>query len=425
MSKELKVILVAGARPNFMKIAPLISAIRKFNNSIDSGERKSQVAREQGVNKIDPISQTNPTNPRDSYSPLTSSEALLQPPTIPGPINYVLVHTGQHYDLEMSETFFREFGLPSPDFHLEVGSASHALQTANIMIRFEEACLKEKPDWVLVVGDVNSTMACTLVAAKMSIKVAHVEAGLRSFDRTMPEEINRVVTDAVSDLLFTPSEDADENLLREGILAAKIKRVGNIMIDTLIAHLDKARCLRPYDRFQLKEKDYVFVTLHRPSNVDNKASLSIIMDSFTRLSKRLPIIFPVHPRTRKSLIQFGLWNESSNSNGLILSEPLGYHDTIGLVDKARFVLTDSGGLQEETTFLNVPCLTLRPNTERPVTLTQGTNKLTCLDSLDQDIEKLINGSNKNGRIPELWDGHTAERIIKILAELNSQKMDLS
>ena len=367
--KHLKVLLVAGARPNFMKIAPIISAIKKFNNSINTSNS----------------------------------------------ISYILVHTGQHYDVAMSETFFREFGLPKPDTNLEVGSASHAVQTANIMIRFEEVCLREKPDWVIVVGDVNSTTACTLVGAKLGIKIGHVEAGLRSFDRTMPEEINRLVTDALSDLLFTPSEDADENLLKEGIPPAKIKRVGNIMIDTLTSHLDKARHLKPYDRFGLKEKGYVFVTLHRPSNVDDRASLSIIMDGLTRLSERLPIIFPVHPRTRKSLIQFGLWNESNNSNGLILSEPLGYHDTIGLVDKAQFVLTDSGGLQEETTFLNVPCLTLRPNTERPITITQGTNKLTSLETLEQDFDYVLNGYHLSGRIPDLWDGKTAERIIEILA----------
>lgn len=367
---QLKLVLVAGARPNFIKIAPIISAVKKFNNSI------------------------NPSNS----------------------INYILVHTGQHYDVAMSETFFREFGLPKPDINLEVGSASHAVQTANIMIRFEEVCLKERPDWVLVVGDVNSTMACSLVAAKLDIKVGHVEAGLRSFDRTMPEEINRLVTDALSDLLFTPSADADGNLLREGIPPAKIKRVGNIMIDTLIFHLDKARHLKPYDRFGLKERGYVFVTLHRPSNVDNRASLSIIMECLTRLSENLPVIFPVHPRTRKSLIQFGLWEESNNSNGLMLSEPLGYHDTIGFVDKARFVLTDSGGLQEETTFLNIPCLTLRPNTERPITITQGTNQLTSLKNLSRDMSKLLNGGYKIGKIPELWDGHTAERIVEILTD---------
>jgi len=383
MNKNLKLILVAGARPNFMKIAPIISAIKKFNNSTNlSREMQSLFHRD-------------PSNS----------------------INYILVHTGQHYDVEMSGNFFRELELPSPDINLEVGSASHAVQTANIMVRFEEICLKESPDWVVVVGDVNSTMACTLVASKLGIKVAHVEAGLRSFDRTMPEEINRLVTDTLSDLLFTPSEDADENLLREGIPSNKIRRVGNIMIDSLVTHLERARQCKPYDRFGLKEKNYVLVTLHRPSNVDNKASLSIIMKCLTQLSEKLPTIFPIHPRTRKSLMQFGLWKESDNTKKLILCDPLGYHETIGLVNKSRFVLTDSGGLQEETTFLGIPCLTLRPNTERPVTVSQGTNRLTSLESLGQDMNKLINGCQTEGKIPELWDGKTAERIVQILAQL--------
>jgi UDP-N-acetylglucosamine 2-epimerase (non-hydrolysing) len=377
MSKNLKLILVAGARPNFMKIAPLISAIKKFNNLI------------------------SPINPTNSSNPIH-------------PINYILVHTGQHYDVEMSETFFRELELPDPDINLEVGSASHAVQTANIMIRFEELCIKEKPDWVLVVGDVNSTMACTLVASKLGIKVAHVEAGLRSFDRTMPEEINRIVTDALSDLLFTPSEDADENLKKEGIPTEKIKRVGNIMIDTLVSNLDKGRARKPYEKFGFKEKEYAFVTLHRPSNVDEKANLSRILNCLAHLSDRLPVIFPVHPRTRKSLTEFGLYKESNNHKKFILCEPLGYHDSIGLIDKARFVLTDSGGIQEETTFLGIPCLTLRPNTERPITITQGTNKLTSLERLEADFSHLLNGRHLVGRIPELWDGKTAERIVRVL-----------
>jgi len=388
MSKELKIVIVAGARPNFMKIAPLTSAIKKFNNS-------------EGA---------------------TSNGRSINPKNV---IRYVFVHTGQHYDVEMSEAFFRELELPDPDVNLEVGSGTHAVQTANIILRFEEVCLREKPDLVVVVGDVNSTMACTLVACKLGIKVAHVEAGLRSFDRSMPEEINRVITDSLADLLFTPSEDADDNLLREGVPINKIKRVGNIMIDTLMGHLKEARLGRPYERYGFGEKRYAFVTLHRPSNVDSKDSLILIMEYLTRLSQKLGVIFPVHPRTRSRLVQFGLWNISNNSNGLILSEPLGYHDTIGLVDKARFVLTDSGGLQEETTFLNVPCLTLRPNTERPITITQGTNNLTSLDRLGQDIEDIMNGSNRKGIVPELWDGHTAERIIGILSELNFKNMELS
>jgi len=397
MKTNLKLMLVAGARPNFMKIAPLISAIKKFNNSTTRNEGKSRVARAQALNEIDQI------NEIDQKDPIN-------------PINYLLVHTGQHYDMAMSETFFHELELPKPDINLEVGSASHAVQTANIMMRFEEVCLKEKPDWVMVVGDVNSTMACSLVAAKLGIKVGHVEAGLRSFDRTMPEEINRLVTDALSDLLFTPSEDADQNLLREGIPAIKIKRVGNIMIDALIAHLERARQGRPYNRFELREKNYVFVTLHRPSNVDDEGPIFRIMDCLIRLSKKLPVIFPVHPRTRKNFIQFGVLEKLNSHKDLMLSEPLGYHDTIGLVDKARFVLTDSGGLQEETTFLKIPCLTLRPNTERPITIKLGTSKLTSLETLDNDIENVLNGYSRIGQIPELWDGKTGERIIEILSE---------
>ena len=371
MKNNLKVILVAGARPNFMKIAPIINAINVFNGNTATLHHSNT-------------------------------------------IQYLLVHTGQHYDLAMSETFFRELELPKPDINLEVGSASHAVQTANIMIGFEKVCLEARPDWVVVVGDVNSTMACSLVASKLGVKVAHVEAGLRSFDRTMPEELNRLVTDALSDLLFTPSEDADDNLLREGIPITKIKRVGNIMIDTLVTHLENSRRLRPYDRFGLRKREYVFVTLHRPSNVDDERSLSIIMECLARLSKKLSVIFALHPRTKRNLIQFELWKESNNSNELILSDPLGYQDTIGLVDSALFVLTDSGGLQEETTFLNIPCLTLRPNTERPVTIHQGTNKLTSLETLDSDIENALNCHSRVRQIPKLWDGKTGERIIEIL-----------
>lgn len=369
--------LVAGARPNFMKIAPLIRAITTYNRSLEKEQLK---------------------------------------------INYLLVHTGQHYDIKMSEIFFQDLGLPIPDINLEVGSASHAVQAANIMTRFEKVCLEEKPDWVLVVGDVNSTMACTIVAAKLGIKVGHVEAGLRSFDRTMPEEINRLVTDALADLLFTPSEDADENLLHEGISANKIKRVGNIMIDTLLANLDKARQRQMYDKFGLKENKYAYVTLHRPSNVDDNFNLSQIMKCLIKLSDDLPVIFPVHPRTKKQLILSGLWERTNNIiPRLILTEPLSYHDSISLIDKARFVLTDSGGIQEETTFLKIPCLTLRPNTERPITISQGTNKLTSLDTLKKDIGQILNGNNKQGKIPELWDDMTGERIIKILLQ---QKMDV-
>ncbi len=373
MNKNLKLILVVGTRPNFMKIAPLLHEIHKENSHHQFGDVK---------------------------------------------IDYLLVHTGQHYDLRMSETFFQDLKIPAPDVNLEVGSGSHAIQTAEIMVRFEKICLQEKPDWVIVVGDVNSTMACTLVAAKSAIKLAHIEAGLRSFDRSMPEEINRLVTDALADLLFTPSEDADQNLLREGIPGDKIKRVGNIMIDTLILNLEKARALEPYSHYGLEEKKYVFVTLHRPSNVDSQNSLSTIIGQLILLSQSLPVIFPLHPRTEKNLIQYGLLPASNQYLNLKLCKPVGYFESIGLADKARFVLTDSGGLQEETTFLKVPCLTLRPNTERPITITLGTNKLTSLNNLQDDITQILNGNHQQGEIPELWDGRTSERILNILCSMS-------
>jgi UDP-N-acetylglucosamine 2-epimerase (non-hydrolysing) len=374
MNSNLKLILICGARPNFMKIAPLIPVIR-------------------GQNELHPYGPTN--------------------------IDFTLVHTGQHYDLKMSASFFQDLNIPAPDVNLEVGSGSHATQTAEIMLRFEKICLQEKPDWIIVVGDVNSTMACTLVASKLGIKVAHIEAGLRSFDRTMPEEINRLVTDALADLLLTPSEDADQNLLREGIPQGKIKRVGNIMIDTLILNLNKARALKPYSRYSVTEKKYAFVTLHRPSNVDDKDSLSSIMHHLTALSRKLPVIFPLHPRTEKNLRKNSLMPTTTQFPNLKLCDPVGYFESIGLADNATFVLTDSGGLQEETTFLKTPCLTLRPNTERPITITVGTNQLTTLETLQSDIDRITNGNHKTGQIPELWDGKTSQRIISILINLSA------
>jgi len=371
----MKFILVAGARPNFMKIAPLVRAIKRHN------------------------------------------ENLVHPDTY---INFLLVHTGQHYDIKMSEVFFRDLGLPKPDINLEVGSGSHAVQTAKIMTGFEEVCLGEKPDWVVVVGDVNSTMACTLVAAKLGIKVAHVEAGLRSFDRSMPEEVNRLVTDALADLLLTPSPDADENLVREGIPREKIRRVGNVMIDTLIDNLDKARGLHATDRFGLKEHKYVFVTLHRPSNVDHEQSLTSIMETLAALSERMDVIFPVHPRTLKQMVSFGILQKVKLSPRLMITDPMNYLDTICLVDKARFVVTDSGGLQEETTYLKIPCLTVRPNTERPVTISEGTNKLTSIKKLSTDIENILNGFSRRSQIPELWDGNAGQRIINELIKITEE-----
>jgi UDP-N-acetylglucosamine 2-epimerase (non-hydrolysing) len=365
---------VAGARPNFMKIAPLVREIKRHNEKIDH---------------------------TDTH------------------IDFLLVHTGQHYDIQMSEVFFRDLGLPKPDINLEVGSASHAAQTAKIMTGFEEVCLAEKPDWVVVVGDVNSTMACTLVAAKLGIKVAHVEAGLRSFDRSMPEEINRLVTDALADLLLTPSPDGDENLIREGIPREKIRRVGNVMIDTLIDNLDQARQMRTTDRFGVKEHKYVFVTLHRPSNVDNEKSLTSIMGTLSDLSNKIDVIFPVHPRTRKQLDTYGILEKARQFPRMIITDPLNYLDTICLVEKARFVITDSGGLQEETTYLRIPCLTVRPNTERPITISQGSNKLTSLETIKSDIEHVLNGYYQQCRIPDLWDGNAGKRIISELIQFQS------
>jgi len=369
--KPLKLILVVGARPNFMKIAPLLHAIRRHNTLPQEGSTRFDTR---------------------------------------------LVHTGQHYDVRMSGSFFRDLDIPDPDVNLEVGSGSHSVQTAEIMVRLEKICLKEKPDWVIVVGDVNSTMASTLVASKLRLKVAHIEAGLRSFDRNMPEEINRLVTDTLADLLLTPSEDADLNLLHEGVTPDKIKCVGNIMIDTLILNLEKARALKPYNRYGLEEKKYVFVTLHRPSNVDNKESLAMIMERLTNLSRCLPVVFPLHPLTGKNLIHAGLMPTVTEFPNLKLCEPVGYFESIGLADNAAFVLTDSGGLQEETTFLKIPCLTLRPNTERPITISVGTNRLTSLETLQADIDRILDGNPLPSGIPELWDGHTSERILKALID---------
>jgi len=362
---KIKIMSVVGARPNFLKIAPFCRELSKY-------KREAQ---------------------------------------------HLLVHTGQHYDRSMSKDFFQDLNIPKPDINLDVGSGSHAQQTAKIMERFEPVCLKHRPDWIVVPGDVNSTMACTLVASKLMIKVAHIEAGLRSFDRSMPEEINRLVTDALSDLLFTPSADADENLFREGILPEKIHRVGNIMIDTLVSNLKRTLSRRTYERWKLQKKTFVFVTLHRPCNVDQKETLVLILEQLQRLSRFIPVIFPLHPRTRKRIIDFGLHSIldfSSDNSQFIIVDPLNYHDSICLAKTAIFVLTDSGGLQEETTYLGTPCLTLRPNTERPVTITEGTNKLTNLQSLWSDIWQLLNGRRVNGKAPSLWDGRTAERIVNIV-----------
>jgi UDP-N-acetylglucosamine 2-epimerase (non-hydrolysing) len=330
-----------------------------------------------------------------------------------------LVHTGQHYDEAMSKVFFDELGIAPPDSNLEVGSGSHAAQTAEIMARFEPVLLSFRPDWLVVVGDVNSTMAATLVASKLGVRTAHVEAGLRSFDRAMPEEINRLVTDALAELLLTPSADADENLRREGVADVRIRRVGNVMIDTLAANLERARARDAARRFGVEPRRYVYVTLHRPSNVDERSSLAAIVDCLLEVSRRAPVVFPVHPRTRQRLSDFGLDKTLLGAPGIKLAEPVGYLDSVGLSDSAACVLTDSGGLQEETTFLRVPCLTLRPNTERPITISEGSNRLTTLAGLRQDLDAALErrASGAGLPCPALWDGKASERIADALAEL--------
>lgn len=324
------------------------------------------------------------------------------------------MHTGQHYDSQMSDVFFKELGIPVPDVNLEVGSDTHARQTAKIMLGFEPVCEQIRPDWVVVVGDVNSTMACSLVAAKLRIKIAHVEAGLRSFDRGMPEEINRLVTDALADLLLTPSEDGDANLRKEGVPPAKIRRVGNIMIDALLANLEKARASAVLDRLGLEGGGFAYVTLHRPSNVDARENLSAILEQLLALSAKMPVVFPMHPRTRKMVDSFGV--PAGGSAGLKIVEPVGYHDSICLCENARLVLTDSGGLQEEATFFSTPCLTLRPNTERPVTVELGSNQLTTIQRLSRDIREVLDGPRRRGQVPPLWDGKTGERIIAAILD---------
>jgi UDP-N-acetylglucosamine 2-epimerase (non-hydrolysing) len=360
----LKVINVVGARPNFMKVAPIVEAMKRR-------ERE--------------------------FTPL-------------------VVHTGQHYDAAMSDAFFRDLDLPQPDVYLGVGSASHAAQTAAVMERFEPVVLQEKPDWVLVVGDVNSTLACALVCVKLGVKVAHVEAGLRSRDRTMPEEINRLLTDQIADLLFTPSADAHENLRAEGIPEERIRLVGNVMIDSLYKHLERSRQSRIKDQLGLADQSYAVLTLHRPANVDDAEALGRILDALERISEQLPIVFPVHPRTRKTIAHLGLGERVEKTRALRLIEPLGYLDFLSLYSGARLVLTDSGGIQEETSVLGIPCLTLRENTERPITVTLGTNTIVGTDPekiIAAAVTALGETSKKVVSIP-LWDGHTAERIVDAL-----------
>ena len=364
------IINVVGARPNFMKMAPIAEAMR--------------------------------ARP-DAFRPL-------------------LVHTGQHYDERMSKSFFSDLGMPHPDINLEVGSGSHAEQTARVMVAFEKVCQGEKPDLVIVVGDVNSTMACTIAAKKLGIRVAHVEAGLRSRDMSMPEEINRLCTDVLCDYLFTTDHFASENLAAEGIPPERIFFVGNVMIDTLLKHRALASGLDLCRRWGLQSGGFATVTLHRPSNVDDPAILRGILEALASLGKRLPIVFPMHPRTRKMVDTFGLggyFSAGPRPAGLWATEPLGYLELLHLNSNARMVITDSGGVQEESTVLGVPCLTLRNNTERPITCEMGTNVLAgnSREGIAHHAFRILDGQQAPGRIPEKWDGKSAERIVAILAGL--------
>jgi UDP-N-acetylglucosamine 2-epimerase (non-hydrolysing) len=391
---KLKIILAAGARPNFMKIAPLLHEMKKY----------------------------------PEFEP-------------------VLVHTGQHYDENMSDMFFRELGIPAPDINLEVGSGSQAVQTARIMEKFEKVCLEEKPDAVLVVGDVNSTAACTLVASKLHITTIHYEAGLRSRDKSMPEEINRLVTDAISDLFFTTSADASQNLIEEGHKRENIFMMGNLMIDSLALNLEKTEsidmnlktkvfphntsltrqrtksiksfCRGPGGGFFKKSPlaaggKYGVMTFHRPNNVDQKEDLEKLVDIWTELSEKIPLVFPVHPRTWKNILDFGFEKKIQSYVYLFLIEPVGYLQFIRLMRHSKFVLTDSGGIQEETTYMNIPCLTIRPTTERPVTIWEGSNKLIKVDDIMAEVDLILQGKGKTGKIPKYWDGKTAERIAAVL-----------
>ncbi len=330
----------------------------------------------------------------------------------------VLVHTGQHYDFQMSEIFFRQLGIRDPDVHLAVGSSSQGDQCGRIMSAFEAHLMgrAEPPAGIVVVGDVTSTMACALVGAKMGIPVAHVEAGLRSFDRTMPEEINRLVTDAVADLLFVSEPAGTGNLAREGVAAERIHYVGNVMIDTLVNELPEARALGMPARLGLSGGGYAFVTLHRPSNVDSEERLTDVVRFLVRLGAAIPTVFPVHPRTAKRLGELGLRQRLLSAPGLHLSEPMGYRESLGLLCDARVVVSDSGGIQEETTYLGVPCVTLRPNTERPVTVTRGTNTVVgeSLLAAWQIVTDVLAGRPKKGGAVDGWDGHAAERIVDVL-----------
>lgn len=368
-----KVINIVGARPNFIKMAPLIRAMNKYR----------------------------------------------------GEIEHRLVHTGQHYDEQMSKAFFIDLGIPKPDIDLGVGAGSHAEQTAGIMVAFEKVCLRGRPDLVVVVGDVNSTLACTVTAKKLGIRVAHVEAGLRSRDMSMPEEINRLCTDVLCDYLFTTDHFANENLMAEGVSPDKVFFVGNVMIDTLLKHKELAKGLGLVEKLGMKPGRFATLTLHRPSNVDDRMTLRDILDALKEIASEIPIIFPIHPRTRKMVEQFGFggyFSVADTPQGLWMTDPLGYLEFLHLNMNAMMVITDSGGLQEETTVLGVPCLTLRHNTERPITCEVGTNAIVGngRDSILNHAFRVLKGEVPNGRLPEKWDGRAAERIVEVLAKMDSK-----
>ncbi|MBU0672785.1 MAG: UDP-N-acetylglucosamine 2-epimerase (non-hydrolyzing) [Candidatus Margulisbacteria bacterium] len=361
--KRKKIISVVGARPNFMKVAPMSREFAKY----------------------------------------------------PKQFQHLILHTGQHYDANMSKVFFEELSIPKPDIYLGIGSGGHGEQTGKIMIEFEKICVQEKPDLILVYGDVNSTVAAALVAVKLHIPIGHVEAGLRSFDRAMPEEINRILTDSISDYLFTPSPDGDVNLRKEGVAKNKIFMVGDIMVDSLVFNRKKAAKLSVLPSLNLSPGAYALLTLHRPSNVDSQENMSRIFKALKVIGKKIPIVFPVHPRTKKMLDRFGL----TKVPGIELVSPLGYLEFLNLMMNCKFVLSDSGGIQEETTVLGIPCLTLRDTTERPITLTHGTNTLVWHNpkKIIAEANKILRGQAKKGRLPDFWDGKTAKRIVKILKGL--------